>query len=398
MRAVNWAVTALLTCLQAASSSHIPSADILPFNITRSTVEGDLNYISPIFPILPFHKYPQNPILTPNPANDWESAYVYNPAAIVLNETIFLLYRAQNASKTSSIGLAWSHDGYKFTRLNKPVLYATLPWEAGGGTEDPRIVRVNGTFYLTYTGYDLNTPRLCIATSEDLVHWTKFNPPFAGLGEYNPVAATSEGAGRDRLTSAPGGAIVTEQTSDGLYHMYFGDSVMYHATSTDLLNWTASSEPFATPMNPWENGLIEPGPAPIKTRDGRWLLIYNGMTTGEAGYRPTQYSVGQMLLDPSTSFQPSSHTDGEKYAHGNQGGSAQSPLFAADSDRPSPARDRPIARLETPFMVPSTPEEESGQVDLVVFAEGLVQFHGKWFLYYGQADATIGVAVADVQE
>lgn len=47
--------------------------------------------------------------------------------------------------------------------------------------------------------------------------------------------------------------------------------------------------------------------------------------------------------------------------------------------------------------MPSTPEEERGQVDLVVFAEGLVQFRGKWFLYYGQADQTLGVAVADVQ-
>jgi hypothetical protein len=67
---------------------------------------------------------------------------------------------------------------------------------------------------------------------------------------------------------------------------------------------------------------------------------------------------------------------------------------------PSPSQDSaggPLARLETPFLVPSTPEEEKGQVDLVVFAEGLVQFKGRWFLYYGQADETVGVAVADVQ-
>lgn len=122
------------------------------------------------------------------------------------------------------------------------------------------------------------------------------------------------------------------------------------------------------------------------------------MTTGEAGYRPTQYSVGQMLLDPSVSFQPARDSRGGNPPHDLQE-TQQSPLFAAaDSDHPVPAKDRPIARLETPFMVPSTPEEEGGQVDLVVFAEGLVQFQGKWFLYYGQADQTIGVAVADVQK
>jgi hypothetical protein len=72
-----------------------------------------------------------------------------------------------------------------------------------------------------------------------------------------------------------GGAIVKEPTSDDLYHMYFGDSFFYHATSPDLLNWTAlpSDNYFASPVNPWENRLIEPGPAPIKTRDGKWILV-----------------------------------------------------------------------------------------------------------------------------
>lgn len=60
--------------------------------------------------------------------------------------------------------------------------------------------------------------------------------------------------------------------------MYFGDSLFYHATSRDMLHWTADSTPFAKPTYPWENGLIEPGPAPIKTRDGRWLLVSSAST------------------------------------------------------------------------------------------------------------------------
>jgi len=181
MKHLFWTSTIhLLTALTCRVYASILPSSSLPFPINRSTPDGDANYLAPIFPILPFQKYSRNPILTPNPDNDWESVYVYNPTAIVLNETIFLLYRAQNASKTSSIGLAWSTDGYSFTRLDRPILYATQPWEAGGGTEDPRIVRVNATFYLTYTAYDLNTPRLCIATSEDLLTWTKSPPLFSG--------------------------------------------------------------------------------------------------------------------------------------------------------------------------------------------------------------------------
>jgi hypothetical protein len=131
-----WLTLSLLLPVWAQSNTpNATSATQLPFNITEATVEGDANYSAPIFPLLPFNKYSGNPILTPNPANNWESAYLYNPTAIVLNETIFLLYRAQNESKTSSIGLAWSTDGVNFTRLAEPILYATEPWEQIGGTE-----------------------------------------------------------------------------------------------------------------------------------------------------------------------------------------------------------------------------------------------------------------------
>ncbi|KEF56517.1 uncharacterized protein A1O9_06704 [Exophiala aquamarina CBS 119918] len=393
MRNTTHFICTLLTLVHASTSLGTHSSRSLPFTITKDTIQGDPNHIFPIFPILPFIKHHNNPILTPNPSNKWESAYVYNPTAIVLNSTIFLLYRAQDSERTSSIGLAWSNDGYNFTRLDDPIIYPTEPWEAGGGTEDPRIVRVNGTFYLTYTGYDLNTPQLCIATSEDLLHWTKYPPTFPG---FEDVALSEQGEHILRVNHTKSAAIITEPTADGMYHMYFGDSLFYHATSTDLLHWTPNSKPFARPAYPWENGLIEPGPAPVRTRDGRWLLIYNAMTTGAEEYRTTQYSVGQMLIDPSNPFEPQGR-EGE----GTQSLQQQYQHQHLHHERPptqqQARKQRPLARLETPFLVPSTPEEERGQVDLVVFAEGLVQFKGQWFLYYGQADQTLGVAVADVQ-
>jgi len=101
------------------------------------------------------------------------------------------------------------------------------------------------------------------------------------------------------------------------------------------------------------------------------------MTTGLAGYTRNQYSVGQMLIDPSGSFRPNISVPEGAY---------------------QPAlRDGPIARLEKPILVPEQGNEVQGQVDLVVFAEGLVQFKGKWWLYYGQGDSELGVATADVQ-
>lgn len=349
--------------MSIAQSQSARIASALPFNITSSTDENTANYTAPIFPLLPFNKFAGNPILTPNPRANFESAFLYNPTAIVLNETVFLLYRAQNSTKTSSIGLAWSTDGTTFTRLDRPIIYATEPWETIGGTEDPRIVRVNGTFYLTYTAFNNVTAQLCLATSTDLLTWTKHPPLFP---HYQDVAYSDIDVPSPRNNHSKSGAIVNEPTSDGLYHMYFGDSFFYHATSPDLRNWTAlpSDEYFAAPVNPWENRLIEPGPAPIKTRDGKWLLVYNGMTTGRVGYPQNQYSVGQMLLDPSGSFRPTLNV-------------------SADTYQPA-IRDGPVARLEQPILIPEAGNEQEGQVDQVVFAEGLVQFQGRWFLYFGE--------------
>jgi len=129
------------------SSSTVPA-------VTPSSTENGANYTAPVFPLLGFKEYANNPILSPNPANNWESAYLYKLSAIVIDDKVWRLYRAQNSTKTSSIGLAWSDDGYNFTRYTNLVLTGTESYEAKGGVEDPRVIRVNGTFYMTYTGFD----------------------------------------------------------------------------------------------------------------------------------------------------------------------------------------------------------------------------------------------------
>ena len=159
-----------------------------------------------------------------------------------------------------------------------------------------------------------------------------------------------------RVNHTKSGAIIAEPDAKGLYHMYFGESFIYHATSSNMLDWTPSpsTEYFAAPIFPWESRLIEPGPAPIKTRDGKWIFIYNGSADGRAGYKRGQYSTGQMLIDPN---------------------------FTVGPDK----RHGPIARMETPILVPDRPNELEGLVNQVVFTEGLVQFKGKWYLYFGES-------------
>ncbi len=94
------------------------------------------------------------------------------------------------------------------------------------------------------------------------------------------------------------------------------------------------------------------------------MLIYNGKNApdgGDPALGPNAYAAGQAL-------------------------------FAADD----PAKL--ISREEKPFFYPEMPYEKTGQYAAgTTFAEGLVWFKKKWFLYYGCADSLVGVAVADAK-
>src|SRR3982751_2503863 len=112
-----------------------------------------------------------NPIITPNatstflsPMTDsvvhWEELATFNPAAVVRDGKIYVIYRAEDASgkqdigfHTSRLGLAESSDGLHFTRKPTPVLYPDKDLQARyewtGGVEDPRVVETeDGTYVL----------------------------------------------------------------------------------------------------------------------------------------------------------------------------------------------------------------------------------------------------------
>lgn len=323
-----------------------------------------------------------NPILTPDkkikfmdPIRKadvlWEGKHTFNPAAVVRNDTIFLLYRAEDFigkyKGTSRIGLAWSTNGITFNRLDHPVLYPDndpqkkYEWE--GGTEDPRVVQdSSGIFYMTYTAYDGTTARLCEATSKNLHEWTKHGPVFAKAyhGKYINLWSKS-------------GAIVTKKEGDrmvakkinGKYWMYWGDSDIYLATSKNLTDWKPVQNsngklmPVLKPRkNHFDSGLVESGPPAMITPKGI-LLIYNSMNAPDSGdvHIPVgTYSAGQALFSKANPKQL-------------------------------------LKRMKTDFFHPEKSYEIKGQVNNVTFLEGLAPFKKKWYLYYGAADSTVCVAI-----
>jgi beta-1,2-mannosidase len=301
---------------------------------------------------------------------NWEEKDVFNPAAVVRNGKIYLLYRAEDKvgkhAGTSRIGLAVSEDGLKFTREPKPVFYpdndAMKIYEWEGGCEDPRVIEdEKGTYYMTYTAYDGNLARLCVASSPDLKRWTKHGLAFAQAGDSYKDQWSKSGS---IVCRREGSRIIATQIN-GLYWMYWGDTKLFVATSKDLIHWTPLKQAngelaFAIEPRPgkFDSDLVEPGPPALLTPNGI-LLLYNSRnkeTGGDPKLPAFTYAAGQVLFDPKN---------------------------------PS----KVLQRSEGYFMHPDKDYEVKGQVGNVCFVEGLVYFKNKWFLYYGTADSKIAVAV-----
>jgi len=284
----------------------------------------------------------ETPVLSPR-ENSWESAGTFNPAVIKRGKQYLMLYRAQDASGTSRLGYATSKDGIHFERNAAPVLYPEAPYEKDGGVVDPRLVEINGTYYLTYTGYNKKDAQLCLATSNDLTRWERKGVILpAYKGNWN-VGWTKSGA-------------ILPQKIDGKYWMYFLGTAsdksdqMGLAYSTDLIHWTEATQ---TPVLPrragqWDSRVVEPGPPPVLTSKGI-LLFYNGADD------KLVYRVGWAYFDPKDPR-------------------------------------RVLARSEHPIFSPEKEWELKGQVPNVVFVEGLVPDKQRWLFYYGGADKNVGVA------
>src|SRR5579871_1050349 len=107
-----------------------------------------------------FYKPAENPIISADSSYTfidpiknvkvrWQRADVFNPAAIVKNNKVYLLLRCEDnpaaaiGGRTSRIGIAESEDGIHFKKLPEPVLFPRKDgfekFDYPGGCEDPRV-------------------------------------------------------------------------------------------------------------------------------------------------------------------------------------------------------------------------------------------------------------------
>ena len=263
-----------------------------------------------------------NPILNPSsdqiffcPLNKkeirWEERNVLNPSAVVKDGKVYLIYRAQDNEMTSRLGLAISDDGLHFKKQLSPVFYPDSDnmhrYEWKGGVEDPRIVEgEDGTYILTYTAYDGKTARLCLASSTDLINWTKHG--LVLHGEKHKDTWSKSGA---IVAKQEGGKIRATKIKDK-YWMYFGDTDLYMATSDDLIHWDVveneESANMISVLHPragyFDSRLVEPGPYALLGEEGI-LLIYNSSNSSnynDPGLPKFTYSAAQALFDKENPF------------------------------------------------------------------------------------------------
>ncbi len=356
--------------------------------LSVSLVAGGQSSVGDAWLIGPFVRPASgNPVIAPNPASvfpdpvsktavHWEALHTFNPAAVVRNGMIAVLYRAEDDTgsmqigmHTSRLGLAVSADGIHFTRRPTPVFYpaddSQKPREWPGGVEDPRIVESeDGLYVLTYTQWNRLTYSVGIATSRDLEHWTKFGPAFlhAEGGKYANLKYKSAGI----VTALRNGRLIASRLR-GRYWMYWGEGAIHLATSPDLIHWTPVEDAHGEPLEVlqprpgyFDSAFPETGPPPVLTREGI-VVIYNGKNAASGG-------------DP--------HLPADTYAAGEALFDAQNPVHL-------------LARTGHPVLEPTLPYEKSGQYTAgTTFAEGLVRFHDRWLLYYGCADSLVAVAIA----
>ncbi len=104
----------------------------------------------------------------------FESGAVFNPAVIEENGIIHLFYRAVSKADFSSIGYCRLDTPIHISKRNKhPLLLPESDFEKKG-IEDPRIVKIESLYYLTYTAFDGINALGALAVSSDLKNFYRW--------------------------------------------------------------------------------------------------------------------------------------------------------------------------------------------------------------------------------
>jgi predicted GH43/DUF377 family glycosyl hydrolase len=325
-------------------------------------------------------------ILLEKTDHEFENEGVLNPAVIREDDSVHIFYRAVQKGNHSTIGYC-KLDGplTVVERWDKPILVPECDYETHG-VEDARIVKIDGLYYLTYTGYDGTNARGALATSKDLKKFKKHGmivPPityaeFVFLAEsagkinenyYNNYKFYYKPADPDKkMMLWDKNVVFFPRRINGkfvfLHRIRPGIQIAYINKLKDLTveywdNYFLSfhNHIVLDPVYSHESSYVGSGCPPIETPHG-WLLIYHGV---EHIGNDHIYSACAALLDIN-----------------NPG--------------------KVLARLPYALFSPEYDWELKGEVNNVVFPTGTTVFGNTLFIYYGAADTQIACASLNIDE
>ena len=316
---------------------------------------------------------------------EFENQAVLNPAVIKVGNNVHMFYRAVKQGNYSSIGYA-KLDGplNVVERAKRPLLFPEENYEIHG-VEDPRIVDINRTYYMTYMAYDNKNVSTAYAVSKDLKKFEKkgeissylsyaeikkffikldMDEEYFNFDLYNKsekdTADTVYVWGKDAVLfpkKINGKFAMLHRVLPNIHIAYFNDfKELTHDYWED--HFKNLSDFIVLEKKHWfESRALGAGAPPIETEKG-WLMIYHAIENSPEG---RIYRAGAALLD-----------------------------------KKDPTKV--IGRLCDPIFSPETEWELKGDVDNVVFPSGTALFGKRLYIYYGAADKRIAAASLDIDE
>lgn len=306
----------------------------------------------------------ENPILSPNNKNPWESDAAFNGSPVKDGDTYHMLYRALSAPtpyfsgitlKLSTIGYAKSYDGEHFLNRTQ-FITPEYDWEKFG-CEDPRVTKLDGKYYICYTalsGYPFgaNNIKVALAITRD----------FQTIEEKHlmtPFNAKATAIFPERINGKIA-VIITANTDipPAKIAVAFADTEADLWSPTFWNTWYGSLNEHVIPLQRSVHDHIELGSAPIRTEKG-WLLFYSYIRNYTTPYR--LFGIEAVLLDLENPQQI-------------------------------------VSRITNPLLIPEMDYELYGDVANVIFPSGALMDGEEVKLYYGAADTTCCVATMSLKD
>ncbi len=310
----------------------------------------------------------------------FENAGVLNPAVVREGDSVHIFYRAVRQGNYSTIGYCRFDGPLTIAeRFDTPVIFPQGDHESHG-VEDPRIVKIDELYYLTYTAYDGSNALGAYATTSALPCFEKKGiiTPQITYDDFNHLAESQGQINEKYLRYNGHPAVHADKEKKSLVWdkniIFFprrigGKLHFLHRIKPDIqivcVNEMAELTPafwedyflrfrahiVLEPKHRYEISYIGGGCPPIETEHG-WLVIYHGVHDTATGYK---YVACAALLD---------------------------------LENPS----KEIARLAYPLFSPEHDYELHGEVNNVCFPTGAALFDDDLYIYYGAADKQIACA------